>query len=124
MNKLETGIKGYQEKIVSEEDSAEKLGNVGINVLSSPAMIGFMEVTSRLSVASYLEDGETTVGIAFDIKHLASAKIGSLIKCDSKLMEIKGNRLIFEVVCYTDQQIIGQGIHQRYIKKPNDLKKY
>lgn len=124
MKKLELGIKGYEEKIVSSEDSAEKLGNVGVNVLSSPSMIGFMELTCRHSVAPYLEDDETTVGIAFDIKHLASAKLGSLIKCDSELVDIKGKRLIFSVVCYNDYKIIGQGIHQRYIKKPQEIKKY
>lgn len=124
MEKLEIGITGYEEKYVDENDSAEKLGNNGVNVLSSPSMIAFMEATCRHSVADYLDKDETTVGIAFDIKHVASAKIGSLIKCDSKLMEIKAKRLIFSVVCYTDEKIIGEGLHQRYIKKPKEIKKY
>lgn len=124
MKKLEVGIKGHEEKIVDKNDSAEKLGNLGVNVLSSPSMIGFMEVTCRHSVADCLEEDETTVGIAFDIKHVASAKIGSLIKCDSKLMEIKVKRLIFSVVCYTDEKVIGEGLHQRYIKKPKEIKKF
>ena len=124
MKNLEIGIKGYKEKEVLENDSADKLGNKGVDVLSSPSMIAFMEYTCRDSVAKYLDNDQTTVGIAFDIKHLASAKIGSLIKCESELIEIKKKRLIFSVTCLCGDTIIGKGIHQRYIKKPNEIVKH
>lgn len=123
MNKLKIGIKGHLEKYVEENDMATALGNEGVDVLSSPTMISYMEKTCRYSVADYLENGETTVGIAFDIKHLASAGLGSLVKYDSELLEIHKRRLVFSVKCYTDDKIIGEGIHQRYIKNPKDIKK-
>lgn len=115
INKLEIGIKGHEEKIVAENETANNMGNNGVNVFSSPAMIGFMEVTCRHSVAKFLNEGETTVGIAFDIKHRASANVGTKVKCDTKLIEIHNKRLVFSVKCYDDEKVIGDGIHQRYI---------
>lgn len=123
MKELKMGIKGHLEMYVEEKDMATALGNEGVDVLSSPTMISYMEKTCRYSVADYLKNGETTVGIAFDIKHLASAGIGSFVKYDSELLEIHGKRLVFSVKCYTDEKIIGQGIHQRYIKNPKELLK-
>lgn len=115
MKELEIGIKGYQEKTVTIDDTASSLGNEGVNVFSSPAMIGFMEMTCRHSVADYIGPDKTTVGIDFNIKHKASAPVGALVKCDTELLEIHKKRLVFSVKCYDDEKIIGDGIHQRYI---------
>lgn len=123
MKKLEIGIKGHLEMKVNKNDMATSLGNEGVDVLSSPVMISYMEKTCRYSVKDYLENEETTVGIAFDIKHLASAGLDTLVKYDSELLEIYRKRLVFSVKCYTDEKIIGEGIHQRYIIKPKDIKK-
>lgn len=123
MKDLKVGIKGHEEMVVKKENTAEKFGNKGVDVLSSPDMIGFMEVTCRKSLQDYYENGETTVGIAFDIKHLASAGLGSVIKYDSELVEIHNKRLVFKVKAYTDEKTIGAGIHQRYIKDPKTINK-
>lgn len=117
MKKLEIGIKGHEEMTVEEKDSASTMGNAGVDVLSSPAMIGHMEITCRHSVAPCLEDGETTVGIEFNIRHKASADVGEKVKFDTELLEIHGKRLVFSVKCYTDEKVIGEGTHQRYIVK-------
>ncbi|MDO5046952.1 MAG: thioesterase family protein [Anaerococcus sp.] len=121
---LYLGLEGFEEKIVSENDLASLLGNKGVDVLSSPAMIAFMELTCRKSVGPFLKEGETTLGISFNIDHLASAGIGSKIRVTSKLIEIHGKRLVFKVKCLSGDKVIGQGIHQRYIKNPKDIKKY
>lgn len=124
MEKLEIGIKKTQEKTVTDKDSAELFGNKGVDVLASPYMIAFMEVTSRNLVAPYLKENETTVGMSFNIDHLASAKIGADIKCDSELVKIEGKKLTFKVKVYTENKIIGEGIHQRYIKDPSRIRKF
>ena len=58
---MEKGIKGQGEITVTANDTAEALGSGSLAVLATPAMIALMEKTARLSVAPYLEEGQSVV---------------------------------------------------------------
>ena len=59
---LEAGIKGRQEVMVTDENSAAAVGSGLLPVFATPAMVALMEKTAWMSVAPYLNDGEGTVG--------------------------------------------------------------
>ena len=61
-NMLEAGIKGRQEVMVTDENSAAAVGSGLLPVFATPAMVALMEKTAWMSVAPYLNDGEGTVG--------------------------------------------------------------
>lgn len=112
---METGIIGQEELIVNEMNTAEALGSGSLAVFATPAMIALMEKTARLSVASFLEDGQSTVGTLVNVKHLSASPVGMKITCRTELKEIDRRRLVFHVECSDEAGIIGEGEHERFI---------
>ena len=108
---MEKGIIGQGEITVTANDTAEALGSGSLAVLATPAMIALMEKTARLSVAPYLEEGQSTVGTLVNIKHLSGMKV----TCRSELVDIDRRRLVFHVECTDEAGLIGEGEHERFI---------
>lgn len=115
------GTKGTIEIVVSENDSASKVGSGLVDVYSTPSMIGLMENTAQSSVKDSLPEGYTTVGIDVSVKHMKATPIGMKVKCTSTLKKIEGKKLLFEVEAYDEVGKIGQGTHTRYIVNHDDF---
>ena len=69
---IETGIKGKQTVTADASNSAKTMGSGSLDVFATPAMVALMEKTAVKSLEEVLEEGQTTVGIALDIKHSAA----------------------------------------------------
>jgi len=93
---LEAGIKGRQEVMVTDENSAAAVGSGLLPVFATPAMVALMEKTAWMSVAPYLNDGEGTVGTKLEIAHNAATPVGMQVWCESELVEVDGRRLVRE----------------------------
>ena len=101
--------------VVEHKDTAAVYGSGALEVFATPAMIALMEKTCLESVADKVGDGNTTVGIAVNIKHLKASPVGTLIRCDATLIEVDRKRLVFEVRCFENDVLIGEGIHERFV---------
>lgn len=112
---LETGITQTKEVVVTKGNTALALGSGTLEVFATPAMIALMEGTAAESVESLLEEGQTTVGTALEIKHLAASPIGMPIRCESELIAVDGRALTFAVTAYDKAGKIGEGTHGRFI---------
>ena len=112
---LEVGIKGEARDTVTDLNTAVAYGNTVVNVYASPALIGLMEKASLESVLPYLEEGMTTVGTKFEVKHLAATPVGMNVVVRSTLVEIDGKKLVFEFEAWDDAEKIGKGSHERFI---------
>lgn len=112
---LKTGIKGYQELVVTQELTAKNMGSGVMDVFATPAMLALMEKTAFTSVAEYLNEGCGSVGTKVDIEHVASSPVGMKITCDSELIEVEGRKLVFKVEAYDEKGLIGKGTHERFI---------
>ncbi len=112
---MEVGIKGKRERVVSYEQTAEYVSSGLLPVFATPCMIQFMEETARISVEPYLAEGQSTVGTAVNIKHVASTFVGAKVTCESELIEIDRRRLVFSVKVYDGRELLGEGLHERFI---------
>lgn len=112
---LETGIKGYQETIVTEQNTAAAVGSGVLAVFATPMMLALMEKTACDSVAPYLDEGWGSVGTKVDITHDAATPLGMKVHCESELIEVDGRRLLFTLKAYDECGLIGQGTHERFI---------
>ena len=112
---LKTGIIGKQIKKVTEEMTAEKLGCGKLPVYATPNMITLIENTASASVEEYLEEGQGTVGTFVNVKHLAATPIGMSVTCETELTQVDRKRLVFETKVYDESELIGEGIHERFI---------
>ncbi len=112
---IEVGVIGSMEIVVSKELTAVKYGSGLIEVFATPAMISIMESTAHTSVQKYLPDGFITLGIEVNIKHLKATPVGMKVNCESKLINVGGRKLTFEVNAYDEKGLIGTGLHVRFI---------
>jgi predicted thioesterase len=86
-----------------------------VNVFSTPAMIAFMEQTAHESIQKLLPEGYTTVGTEVNIKHLKATLIGKQVSCQARLVAVDGWNLMFEVQVTESMEVIGSGMHARFI---------
>ena len=112
---MEAGIKNEKSIVVTDEVTASKVGSGLLPVYAAPSMIALMEGTCAESVQPYLAEGEGTVGVAIDIKHIAATPVGMTVRCESLLKEVNGKKLVFEVNVYDEKGLVGTGIHKRAI---------
>ncbi len=112
---LAPGI-AYEKQFVTNSvmGVAHLAGSAGA-VLSTPAMIGLMEVTSLESVNPHLDATEQTVGTMVHVWHRAAVKIGETVKVAAKLIERDRRKLLFEVKVTHGDKIIGEGTHERFV---------
>ncbi|MBQ6306059.1 MAG: thioesterase family protein [Bacteroidales bacterium] len=101
--------------VVEHKDTAAVYGSGALEVFATPAMIALMEKTCLESVADKIGEGNTTVGIAVNIKHLKASPVGSTIRCDAEITEVDRRRLVFEVKCFEGETLVGEGIHERFV---------
>ena len=115
MNMLVTGIKGREEVVVSESNSAKTMGSGTLDVFATPAMIALMEQTAWKSIAPHLEEGYGSVGIRLNVTHDAPTPFGMKVWCESELIEVDGRKLVFRVEAYDEKGKIGGGLHERFV---------
>jgi fluoroacetyl-CoA thioesterase len=113
MEGIRPGLQGRLERVVEGDLLTHHVGGQG--TFSTPAMIGLMEITSHRSIESLLPEGHTTVGYEVHVRHRAPTAPGSTIVVTSRLTEVKGNKLYFEVECREGEKLLGSGIHKRAI---------
>jgi predicted thioesterase len=114
---LKTGLMGEARATVSSENTAIAFGSGSVSVFATPAMIGLMEKASLSSVDPLLGPGLTTVGTRVAVDHLAATPMGMNVTATSRLVEVDGKRLVFEVEARDEVDLIGKGVHERFIVK-------
>ena len=108
--KIQPGLKGQLQTLVCKHNVA---GHV--NKFSTPAMIEMMELAAIEAVHQFLEEGQTSVGFAVNIRHLAPSDIGATITAYAELTEMDRNRLTFQVEAFEGDRKIGEGTHRRAV---------
>jgi predicted thioesterase len=112
---IPSGINHTISEQVVYEKTAASYGSGLVEVYATPAMISLMERTCMTSVLPFLPEAYATVVTKVDIKHVKATPIGMKVSCSSELIEVDSNRLVFKVVARDEQDVIGMGIHERYI---------
>lgn len=115
MATIPIGAKGERKLLVTTDIAITFLGADGPRVLSTPHMIGFMEMTCRDTVLPLLEPGHDTVGTHVNVAHLAAAPIGMSVRFLAEVTQVDGRRITFRVEAWDEKEKIGEGTHERAI---------
>jgi predicted thioesterase len=110
---IEPGLEGRLERLVDDELLTHHVGGKG--TFSTPAMIGLMEMTSHRSIERLLPAGQTSVGYEVHVRHYAPTAPGRTIVVTTRVTEVKGNKLYFDVECHEGEKLLGSGTHKRAI---------
>lgn len=103
-----------QSTIVTETDTAQRMGSGSLQVYATPALVAFME-NSACKLLDEIEEGYTTVGTAMDVKHLRASAIGEKITCIARLTAHEGRKYTFTIEVYNQkQECIATAVHERF----------
>lgn len=110
---IKPGLEGRLERVVDGDLLTHHVGGRG--TFATPAMIGLMEITCHRSIERLLPEGHTSVGYEVHVRHLAPTAPGSTVVVRTRLAEVNGNKLRFEVECLEGDKLLGSGFHKRAI---------
>ncbi len=94
---------------------AAAFGNAGVNVVGTPALIGFLETAAAGCIVSLLQDGDASVGTSINVQHLAAAPAFAKIEAMVELVARDENRLKFAVELRWGGTVVMRGSHERRI---------
>lgn len=113
VDSIRPGVEATIERVVEGELLTHHVGGKG--TFSTPAMVGLMEITSHRAIERLLPGGQTSVGYEICVRHLAPSPPGSTVIVTSRVTEVKGNRIYFDVECRDGDRLLGSGTHKRAI---------
>jgi fluoroacetyl-CoA thioesterase len=82
-------------------------------VFGTPLMIMAMEITSGDAIAKALPQGWVTVGSEVDIRHLAPAFVGQVVRTTAVVTAVERRIIRFEVSALLGDRVVGDGRHAR-----------
>jgi fluoroacetyl-CoA thioesterase len=112
---LQPGLRGEARDVVGGPNLASQYADGGVAVYATPAMIGLMEHAAMNAVEHLLQPSESTVGVVVEVRHLAATPPGLEVRATAELLEVDGRRLVFRVEAFDPREMIGEGMHQRFV---------
>lgn len=115
MKPIAVGASGVYRIEPTPAHTASAIGNAGVHVVSTPALIGFLEDASHRAILDCYDAGEVSVGTKVDVEHLAAAPLGQVIDATAEVIAVQGRRVDFKVEARQAGRIVMQGRHQRAV---------
>jgi fluoroacetyl-CoA thioesterase len=116
MREIPPGTKATFALRVKPEHLANRFKDAMLpQVLATPVMVLIMENAALAAIRPYLEKGESAVGTAIDVKHLAATPVGHEVRAEAEVVKVEGKRIEFKVSARDELEEIGRGTHQRMV---------
>jgi fluoroacetyl-CoA thioesterase len=116
MRAIPLGAKGTYTLRVTPAHLANQFKDAALpQVFATPMMITAMENAALNAVRDYLDRGESAVGTAVNIRHLAATPAGHQIIAQAEVTKVDGRRIEFKVSARDDTEEIGTGTHERMV---------
>ncbi len=94
-------------------------------VLSTPSMIGQMEVAAAMLLQPFLPAGAISVGTHINVSHVAPATVGEKVRVTAKFQraykpkKARSLRYVFETEARVGQRLLGAGTVERAVVEPH-----
>lgn len=109
------GLIGKSEMIVKEEDLVRELGDVPVDVLSTPRLIHLLEAAAIEAIHDFIPMDQLSLGTEVRIKHLSATPLGMKVAANALLKGVEKNRLLFLVDAYDEKEKVAEGEHERVL---------
>ena len=108
--------KSYTHRLtVTEDQLASNVGSGLLRVFATPAMVAAMERAACGALEPYLAAGQTSVGTALNIEHIAPTPLGMEVEVTATITGTEGRRVDFDVEAKDAGGCIGHGTHSRFL---------
>lgn len=115
MNEMVKGIAAERSEVVTTERTARHFGSGSVEVYATPAMVNLMEAAALAAIEELLEEGQTSVGVSFNLHHLAATPVGQAVRARAEVTDVDGRKVTFKVQAWDQHELIGEGVHGRMI---------
>ena len=109
------GLIGKSEMTVKEEDLVKQLGDVSVNVLSTPRLIQLLETAAVEAIHEFIPTDQVSLGTEVKIKHLSATPLGMKVTANALLKGVDKRRLLFLVDAYDEKEKVAEGEHERVL---------
>ena len=109
------GLAGKSEMIVKEEDLVKQLGDIPVDVLSTPRLVQLLETAAIKAIQDFIPTDQVSLGIEVKIKHLSATPLGMKVIANALLKGVEKNRLFFLVDAYDERGKVAEGEHERVL---------
>ena len=113
--KVDVGRSYQSHTRVEEWMTAEKAGNKGVDVLSTPMLLQLIEEAAVQCLVPMLAPDEISLGVYIDLTHLAPTPVGFIVRTEVEIIGVDGRRVNFAVAAFDEREKIAEGTHERYI---------
>jgi fluoroacetyl-CoA thioesterase len=113
--KIEVGGTYQSQTRVEEWMTAEKAGNKGVPVLSTPMLLQLVEEAAMAAVAPALDPDEITLGTHVDFSHLSATPVGLIVRTEVEILKFDGRRIEYAFTAFDEREKIAEGTHERYV---------
>jgi fluoroacetyl-CoA thioesterase len=113
--KIEVGRTYQSQTRVEEWMTAEKAGNRGVDVLSTPMLVPLVEEAAMQCVAPLLDDDEITLGTHVDLAHLSATPVGLIVRTEVEVLKVEGRRIEYAFTSFDEREKVAEGTHERYV---------
>jgi len=110
----QVGMEGHWSWVVGHEHSADALGNAGVLVLATPMVLDLMEIASVQALLPGLPDDWISLGIHAELRHLQATPLGSRVHATSRVVQVDGPKVTFQVEVFDEWEKVAEGTHTRY----------
>jgi len=91
-------------------------------VFATPMMVTAMENAALNAIRGYLDPGESAVGTAVNIRHIAATPVGHDVTAEAEVVAVDGRHVTFKVTARDENEEIGSGTHERAVVDLERLK--
>lgn len=115
MKELEVGAKATATTMVDATRLAVTVKSGSLPVFATPMMVALMEQAACSVLAPVLDEGETSVGTAVSILHIAATPSGVPVTAEAEVTAVTGREITFRVTASDKSGLIGEGTHRRVV---------
>jgi fluoroacetyl-CoA thioesterase len=116
MKPIPVGAKGSFTLLVQPQHLANQFKDATLPPLfATPVMIMTMENAALNAIKAYLDPGESAVGTAVDVRHLAATPVGRRVTAEAEVTKVAGRQIEFTVRAKEGDREIGVGTHARAV---------
>jgi fluoroacetyl-CoA thioesterase len=116
MRQIPLGTKGTFTLRVLPEHLANQFKDAMLpQVLATPVMILIMENAALNAIRPYLDTGESAVGTAIDVRHIAATPVSHDVRAEAEVVRVDGRLIEFKVSASDEMEEIGSGTHRRMV---------
>lgn len=115
MAEITIGLRREENLLVTNDAAIHFLEAEGARVLSTPHLIGFLEMTARNLLKERLETSQDSVGSWVEMRHLAATPVGMQVRLAAEVVALDGRRVRFRLEAFDEREKIAEGSHERVI---------